>query len=89
MKLLYWYDPSYENSDNKILSSPSILTWREVETKLPWGIIFLLGGGLALAEGFKVSGLAHLIGDQVFEYSDKTSCQVFRLNDICAYRMFL
>ena len=71
MKLLYWYDPSYKNSDDRILSSPSILTWREVETKLPWGIIFLLGGGLALAEGFKVSGLAHAISDQVFEYPDK------------------
>ena len=72
MKLFYWYDPSYETSDDKILSSSSILTWRDVEMKLPWGIIFLLGGGLALAEGFNVSGLAHLIGDQVFEYPDKT-----------------
>lgn len=42
----------------------ALLTWKEA-VKLPWGILLLFGGGLALAEGFKVSGLASWIGGQM------------------------
>ena len=41
-----------------------ILTWEEA-VKLPWGILLLFGGGLALAQAFKVSGLAEWIGGQL------------------------
>ncbi len=41
-----------------------ILKWKEA-VKLPWGILLLFGGGLALAEGFKTSGLAEFIGSQM------------------------
>jgi len=41
-----------------------ILTWEEA-VKLPWGILLLFGGGLAIAEGFKASGLAVWIGSQL------------------------
>ncbi|MFK7922477.1 MAG: DASS family sodium-coupled anion symporter [Bacteroidia bacterium] len=41
-----------------------ILTWKEA-VKLPWGILLLFGGGLALAQGFKISGLAEWIGSQM------------------------
>lgn len=40
-----------------------ILTWKEA-VKMPWGIIILFGGGMALASAFKVSGLALWIGSQ-------------------------
>ncbi|MCB9080288.1 MAG: DASS family sodium-coupled anion symporter [Lewinellaceae bacterium] len=40
------------------------ITWEEA-VKLPWGILLLFGGGLALAEGFKTSGLAEWIGGQM------------------------
>lgn len=42
----------------------AILTWEEA-VKLPWGILLLFGGGLALAEGFGESGLAAWIGGQL------------------------
>ncbi|MDG2448885.1 MAG: SLC13 family permease [Saprospiraceae bacterium] len=42
----------------------SLVTWSEA-VKLPWGILLLFGGGLALAEGFKSSGLAVWIGSQM------------------------
>ncbi len=42
----------------------SLITWAEA-VKLPWGILLLFGGGLALAEGFKTSGLAEWIGGQM------------------------
>ena len=33
----------------------ALLDWETVSTKLPWGPVFLLGGGYALAKGFHVS----------------------------------
>ncbi|MEO0581259.1 MAG: DASS family sodium-coupled anion symporter [Bacteroidota bacterium] len=42
----------------------ALITWEEA-VKLPWGILLLFGGGLALAQGFKVSGLAEWIGGQM------------------------
>lgn len=41
-----------------------ILQWEEA-VKLPWGVLLLFGGGLALAEGFKTSGLASWLGEQM------------------------
>ncbi|MBX2815288.1 MAG: DASS family sodium-coupled anion symporter [Saprospiraceae bacterium] len=41
-----------------------IITWNEA-VKLPWGIIILFGGGMALAAGFVSSGLAQWIGNQM------------------------
>ncbi|PZX56954.1 sodium-dependent dicarboxylate transporter 2/3/5 [Algoriphagus ratkowskyi] len=38
-----------------------ILDWKTAE-KIPWGILILFGGGLALAAGFKETGLAEWIG---------------------------
>ena len=40
-----------------------LLDWKVAE-KIPWGILILFGGGLALAEGFKDTGLANWIGEQ-------------------------
>tara|TARA_B100000575_G_scaffold150744_1_gene120194 strand:+ start:11463 stop:12926 length:1464 start_codon:yes stop_codon:yes gene_type:complete len=41
-----------------------LLNWDEA-VKLPWGILLLFGGGMALAAGFKDSGLALWIGTQM------------------------
>jgi sodium-dependent dicarboxylate transporter 2/3/5 len=41
-----------------------IIKWKEA-VNLPWGILLLFGGGLAIAEGFKISGLAEWIGGQM------------------------
>lgn len=38
-----------------------ILDWKTAE-QIPWGVLILFGGGLALAEGFKSTGLAEWIG---------------------------
>lgn len=42
----------------------ALMTWKEA-LHLPWGILLLFGGGLALAQGFKISGLAEWIGSQM------------------------
>ena len=41
-----------------------IMTWEDT-IKLPWGIVLLFGGGMALALGFESSGLAVWIGGQM------------------------
>ncbi|MCL4114289.1 UNVERIFIED_CONTAM: hypothetical protein GTU68_002918 [Idotea baltica] len=42
----------------------ALITWEEA-VKLPWGILLLFGGGLALAQGFKSTGLADFLGGQL------------------------
>jgi solute carrier family 13 (sodium-dependent dicarboxylate transporter), member 2/3/5 len=41
-----------------------LIQWEEA-VKIPWGIILLFGGGMALAKGFETSGLAGWIGAQM------------------------
>jgi len=41
-----------------------LLDWETAET-IPWGILILFGGGLALATGFKDTGLAAWLGGQL------------------------
>lgn len=41
-----------------------VINWEEA-IKMPWGIILLFGGGMALAKGFESSGLAEWIGSQM------------------------
>ncbi|UOB16765.1 SLC13 family permease [Abyssalbus ytuae] len=42
----------------------NIMDWKSA-VKLPWGILLLFGGGIALANGFKNTGLADWIGNQI------------------------
>jgi sodium-dependent dicarboxylate transporter 2/3/5 len=44
--------------------SKRLIDWQSA-VQLPWGILLLFGGGLALAQGFKASGLALWIGSQL------------------------
>ncbi|MFA0965011.1 DASS family sodium-coupled anion symporter [Roseivirga sp. BDSF3-8] len=41
-----------------------LITWKEA-VKMPWGIILLFGGGMALAKGFTATGLAEWIATQM------------------------
>ena len=41
-----------------------LINWEDAK-KLPWGILLLFGGGLAIAKGFKETGLAEWIGKQL------------------------
>lgn len=41
-----------------------VMNW-EWAVKLPWGVLILFGGGLALADGFTTTGLAAWLGQQV------------------------
>ena len=56
----------------------TLLTWSLVQEKLAWGVIILLGGGFALAEGAEKSCLTVWAGDQ-FSRLSSLSPQLLRL----------
>ncbi|MGV8814840.1 MAG: SLC13 family permease [Gelidibacter sp.] len=45
-----------------------LMAWEDA-VKLPWGIILLFGGGMAIASGFETSGLAVWLGNQMTTFS--------------------
>lgn len=49
-----------------------LMGWDDA-VKLPWGIILLFGGGMALANGFESSGLAQWIGGQMTSFAGMTT----------------
>ena len=49
---------------NSSKKGEKIIHWKEA-VKIPWGIILLFGGGMALASGFEVTGLAKWFGLQI------------------------
>ncbi len=55
MGLLLFIIPSGKGSGRFLLDWPTAV-------RLPWGILLLFGGGFALADAFKVSGLSEWIG---------------------------
>lgn len=61
-----------DNSEAEDVDAPAecLLDWKTVNRQMPWGVIILLGGGFALADACKVSGLSALIGDMLsnFQY---------------------
>src|SRR5690606_20616156 len=50
----------------------NLMTWEDA-VKLPWGILLLFGGGLAIASGFESSGLAVWIGNQMTTFAGLTT----------------
>lgn len=46
------------------VSKGRVLDW-QTAVKIPWGVLLLIGGGLALASGFTITGLDAWIADQL------------------------
>jgi sodium-dependent dicarboxylate transporter 2/3/5 len=44
-----------------------VLEWDDAK-KIPWGILLLFGGGLAIAQGFKDTGLAKWLAEQLTQF---------------------
>jgi len=59
------------------------LAWEDT-VKLPWGILILFGGGLALASGMKISGIIDLIGTSI---SENKELSVFLVTSILIFVM--
>jgi sodium-dependent dicarboxylate transporter 2/3/5 len=44
---------------------PFLMDWQTIQGGIPWSIVFLLGGGFALASGIEGSGLAEWLGSHM------------------------
>ncbi|KAL4223442.1 hypothetical protein ACF0H5_016913 [Mactra antiquata] len=42
-----------------------LMSWRAAADKVPWGVVFLLGGGFAMAHASSESGLSEWVGDKL------------------------
>ncbi|XP_035756501.1 solute carrier family 13 member 2 [Egretta garzetta] len=58
-------DKQQTGSKSKIRVPPPLLDWKVVHQKMPWNIVFLLGGGFALAKGSEESGLSSWLGSKL------------------------
>ncbi|NXN56748.1 S13A2 protein, partial [Rynchops niger] len=58
-------DKEQTGSKSKIRAPPALLDWKVVHQKMPWNIVFLLGGGFALAKGSEESGLSAWLGTKL------------------------
>ncbi|QDS94950.1 Sodium-dependent dicarboxylate transporter SdcS [Roseimaritima multifibrata] len=47
-----------------------LLDWKAT-SRVPWGILLMFGGGLALAQGFETSGLSQIVGTQLSRIADQ------------------
>ena len=52
-----------------ISKSKRACSW-DVAIKIPWGVLFLIGGGLCLSSAFKTSGLANWLGSYAYIMKD-------------------
>lgn len=50
---------------SSVRKGESVITWPHVHDKFDFGLILLIGGGFAIASGFKESGLDAAIGDWI------------------------
>ncbi|XP_014732117.1 PREDICTED: solute carrier family 13 member 2 [Sturnus vulgaris] len=58
--------PNQETGDGgRFRAPPPLLSWKAVQEKMPWNIVFLLGGGFALAKGSEESGLSRWLGSKL------------------------
>lgn len=51
-------------------TTPSLITWKYINANIPWSLIFLLGGGFALARGGKESGMSAMLGHSLASLKD-------------------
>jgi len=48
--------PFQRDENGKFIISKPLITWKQMSSKMSWGVIFLLGGGFAMASGITSSG---------------------------------
>jgi len=59
--IVFFLMPSFSKEET---AAPRLLEWRDAQ-RLPWGLLLLFGGGIALSKGFGTSGLTSWLGGQL------------------------
>uniref|UniRef100_A0A4W5NSE7 Solute carrier family 13 member 2 n=1 Tax=Hucho hucho TaxID=62062 RepID=A0A4W5NSE7_9TELE len=72
MSTLFFVIPSqlprcggYSEDGKPLKVPPTLLNWDMVHKKMPWNILLLVGGGVALARGSETSGLSQWLGESL------------------------
>ncbi|EFX74310.1 hypothetical protein DAPPUDRAFT_307380 [Daphnia pulex] len=61
----FWWSSNVDKENGVHKPSPALLEWKYVQDNLPWGIVLLLGGGFALSDASKISGLSKWLVGQL------------------------
>lgn len=85
--LMFFVPATKENKNGEKEKTVYLMDWSTSE-KLPWGILLLLGGGFALAGGFKDTGLSIWLGEYFGEMTEGWPLWVIILS-ICLLMTFL
>ncbi|XP_033223084.1 protein I'm not dead yet-like [Belonocnema kinseyi] len=59
----FLYSCSKDRSKRPKRSSEALITWKYIANKMPWNLMFLLGGGFAISKGSNASGLSRMLGE--------------------------
>jgi sodium-dependent dicarboxylate transporter 2/3/5 len=59
--IVFFLMPSFAKEEG---AGPRLLEWRDAQ-RLPWGLLLLFGGGIALSKGFGTSALTNWLGGQL------------------------
>ena len=68
--------------------SRRLLDWETVESRTPWGMLLLIGGGFAVAEAFDATGLSHWVGAR-FEIAFHGAGTLALIVGVCVLATFL
>lgn len=82
MVIVFFLLPSGGEDDE----SPRLLSWAD-SVRVPWGLLILFGGGIALSTGFKTSGLTPWLGAQLAPLAELPP--VLMVGGICLSVTFL
>ncbi len=77
-------EPYYGTVDSTRSASPSLIEWSTVQHNVPWGVILLLGGGLALADASQESCFSAWIGHQLEVLGDLPTWLISLIGSIIA-----
>jgi sodium-dependent dicarboxylate transporter 2/3/5 len=78
--LMMFFIPSGEKDGSRLLD------WQTAAT-IPWGVLILFGGGIAIAAAFKASGLSEIIGQTVTGIQDWPTLAL--IGTLCLVTTFL
>ncbi|CAB0029267.1 unnamed protein product [Trichogramma brassicae] len=54
---------SSDTDRRPIKPAPALISWKIINEKMHWGLMFVLGGGFAIAAGSQSSGLSRMLGE--------------------------
>jgi solute carrier family 13 (sodium-dependent dicarboxylate transporter), member 2/3/5 len=67
--MLLFFVPASATSSSTTIGKSSLLQWKDTE-KLPWGVLLLFGGGMALAGMMKENGVLTRLSEVFKHYND-------------------